>query len=171
MNIDKSLYMKNFLELRNNLGSVHNLEAKHILYTNLYNEFLPKEIKKKVEEVVEEIEEKTILLKDKKNVLFDDLPDVNLPDVNAREEVVQVSSKEIIIDDDDDKDETDATDPIFQKIDELNKDEFKKDKLDGGYNETSDNLSLGGGGDIDLMGGGRELKKIVINPNYVALDK
>ena len=157
MNIDKSLYMKNFLELRNNLGSVHNLEAKHILYTNLYNEFLPKETKKKVEEVVEEIEEKTILLKDKKNVLFDDLPDVNLPDVNLPEEVVQESPKEIIIDDDDN---TDGNDPIFQNMDEL------KDKLDGGNIENS--LE---GGNMNLMGGGRELKKIVINPNYVALDK
>jgi hypothetical protein len=160
MNIDKSLYMKNFLELRNNLGSVHNSEAKHILYTNLYNDFLPKEIKKKVETVVEEIEEKTILIKDKKNVLFEDLPDVNVP-----EEEVQESPKEIIID------ENDATDPIFQNMDELNKDklkkdELKKDKLDGDYNETSSVVS-----DVDIMGGGRELKKIVINPNYVALDK
>ena len=160
MNIDKSLYMKKFLELRNNLGSVHNLEAKHILYTNLYNEFLPKEIKKKVEAVVEEIEEKTILLKDKKNVLFEDLPDENVPD-----EVIQETPKEIIID------ENDGTDPIFQNMDELNKDELKKDelnkdKLDGGYNESSSEV-----GDIDIMGGGRELKKIVINPNYVALDK
>ena len=163
MDIDKSLYMKDFLELRNNLGSVHNLEAKHILYTNLYNEFLPKEIKKKVEAVVEEIEEKTILIKDKKDVLFEDLPDVN-----AREEVVQVSPKEIIIDENADTDETGATDPIFQKIDELNKGELKKDKLDGGNNGTS---LPSGGGDIDIMGGGRELKKIVINPNYVALDK
>lgn len=154
MNIDKSLYMKNFLELRNNLGSVHNLEAKHILYTNLYNEFLPREIKKKVEAVVEEIEEKTILIKGKKDVLFDDLPDVNVP-----EEVVQESPKEIIID------ENDATDPIFQNMDELNKDELKKDKLDD-YNETSSVVS-----DVDIIGGGRELKKIVINPNYVALDK
>ena len=160
MNIDKSLYMRNFLELRNNLGSVHNLEAKHILYTNLYNEFLPREIKKKVETVVEEIEEKTILLKDKKNVLFEDLPDENVPD-----EVIQETPKEIIID------ENDGTDPIFQNMDELNKDELKKDelnkdKLDGGYNESSSEV-----GDIDIMGGGRELKKIVINPNYVALDK
>jgi len=158
MNIDKSLYMKDFLELRNNLGSVHNLEAKHILYTNLYNDFLPKEIKKKVETVVEEIEEKTILIKDKKNVLFEDLPDVNVP-----EEEVQESPKEIIID------ENDSTDPIFQNIDEfkigeLKKDELK-DKLDGG------NESPSGVGDVDIMGGGRELKKIVINPNYVALDK
>jgi len=154
MNIDKSLYMKEFLELRNNLGSVHNLEAKHILYTNLYNEFLPREIKKKVEAVVEEIEEKTILLKDKKNVLFEDLPDVNVP-----EDVIQESPKEIIID------ENDATDPIFQNMDELNKDKLK-DKLDGGNNESSSEV-----GDVDIMGGGRELKKIVINPNYVALDK
>lgn len=159
MNIDKSLYMKNFLELRNNLGSVHNLEAKHILYTNLYNEFLPKEIKKKVEAVVEEIEEKTILLKDKKNVLFDDLPDVNVP-----EEIVQESPKEIIIDDDG-KDENDNSDPIFQNVDELN-----KDKLDGGgYNQLQSSPFYGS--NIDIIGGGRELKKIVINPNYVALDK
>lgn len=163
MNIDKSLYMKNFLELRNNLGSVHNLEAKHILYTNLYNEFLPKEIKKKVEAVVEEIEEKTILLKDKKNVLFDDLPDVNVP-----EEVIQESPKEIIIDEN--IDSNDNRDPIFENIDELKKDELKKDKLDGGYNDTLQPMSLDGN-DIDLMGGGRELKKIVISPNYVALDK
>ena len=155
MNIDKSLYMKNFLELRNNLGSVHNLEAKHILYTNLYNEFLPKTIKKKVEDVVEEIEEKTILLKDKKNVLFEDLPDENIP-----EDVVKESPKEIIID------ENDSTDPIFQNMDELKKDELNKDKLDSGYNESSSEI-----GDIDIMGGGRELKKIVINPNYMALDK
>ena len=154
MNIDKSLYMKNFLELRNNLGSVHNSEAKHILYTNLYNEFLPKEIKKKVEKVVEEIEEKTILLKDKKNVLFDDLPDEDVKD-----EVIQESPKEIIID------ENDATDTIFQNMDEL-----KKDELGGGYNDTLQPISLDGG-DIDIMGGGGELKKIVINPNYVALDK
>ena len=155
MNIDKSLYMKDFLELRNNLGSVHNLEAKHILYTNLYNEFLPREIKKKVEAVVEEIEEKTILLKGKKGVLFEDLPDVNVED-----EVIQETPKEIIIDENDD------TDPIFQNMDELNKDELKKDKDDGGNNESSSEV-----GDIDIMSGGRELKKIVINPNYVALDK
>ena len=157
MNIDKSLYMKNFLELRNNLGSVHNLEAKHILYTNLYNEFLPREIKKKVETVVEEIEEKTILIKDKKNILFEDLPDIDVKDV------VQESPKEIIIDDN--IDSNDNKDPIFENINEL-----KKDKKDGGYDEQSSSLE-GGSNDIDLMGGGRELKKIVINPNYVALDK
>ena len=155
MNIDKSLYMKNFLELRNNLGSVHNLEAKHTLYTNLYNEFLPREIKKRVEVVVEEIEEKTILLKGKKEVLFEDLPDENIQEVVN--DVVQEPPKEIIIDD--------ATDPIFQ-----NKDEFKSGDMDGGNKENS-NLPLDGGGDIDLMSGGRELKKIVINPNYMALDK
>lgn len=153
MNIDKSLYMKDFLELRNNLGSVHNLEAKHILYTNLYNEFLPREIKKKVETVVEEIEEKTILIKDKKNVLFEDLPDENVP-----EDVVKESSKEIIID------ENDPTDPIFQNMDEL-----KNNEQGVGYNQLQP--SPLDGSDIDLMGGGRELKKIVINPNYVALDK
>ena len=155
MDVDKSLYMKDFLELRNNLGSAHNLEAKHILYTNLYNEFLPREIKKKVETVVEEIEEKTILIKGNKDVLFEDLPDGNIKNEvkDIVKDVVHDSPKEIIID------ENDATDPIFQK-----------DKMDGGNKETYDNLPLEGG-DIDHMGGGRELKKIIINPNYMALDK
>ena len=144
MNIDKSLYMKDFLELRNNLGSVHNSEAKHILYTNLYNDFLPKEIKKKVETVVEEIEEKTILIKDKKNVLFEDLPDENVP-----KDVIQELPKEIIIDD---TDENDTSDPIFQNMDEL-----KKKEQGGGYNQLQPSPLDGSG--IDSMGGGRKLKK------------
>ena len=165
MNIDKSLYMKDFLELRNNLGSVHNLEAKHSLYTNLYDEFLPREIKKNVEAVVEEIEEKTILIKGKKDVLFEDLPDENLKD--EIQDIVLDSPKEIIIDDN--IDSNDNRDPILENIDEFKKD--KKDKKDGGYNEQLQSSSLEGGNDIDLMGGGRELKKIIINPNYLAVDK
>ena len=65
MDIDKSLYMKEFLQLRSTLGSVLNMEARSILQTNLYNEFLPRKIKKEVEEVVEEIEEKTIQILNK----------------------------------------------------------------------------------------------------------
>ena len=49
-------------------------------------------------------------------------------------------------------------------------DELKKDEQDGGYDQQLQPSPLYRG-DIDIMGGGRELKKIVINPNYVALDK
>ena len=60
MDIDKSLYMKDFLEVRKSLGTIINSQSHHILNTNLYNEFLPREKKIKVKQVVEEIEEKTI---------------------------------------------------------------------------------------------------------------
>ena len=65
MDIDKSLYMKEFLEMRSSLGCVFNREARSVLHTNLYDEFLPRKVKTEVKEVVEEIEEKTIQILDK----------------------------------------------------------------------------------------------------------
>ena len=53
MDIDKSLYMKEFLEVRKNLGTIINLQSHHILNINLYNEFLPREKKIKVKQVTE----------------------------------------------------------------------------------------------------------------------
>ena len=158
MNIDKSLYMKDFLEIRNNLGCVHNLEATHILYTNLYNEFLPREIKKKVEEVVEEIEEKTIFLGNKKDDLFEDLPEKGALPIEG-----------------DDKDDVDDepievepieedVEPIEEDVEPIEEDVDDDDKPSNVKPIEEDIL------DIDLTGGGREFKKIVINPNYIALD-
>ena len=65
MDIDKSLYMKEFLEMRSSLGCVFNREARSVLHTNLYDEFLPRKVKTEVVEVVEEIEEKTIQILNK----------------------------------------------------------------------------------------------------------
>jgi hypothetical protein len=154
MNIDKSLYMKEFLEIRNSLGCVHNLEAKHILYANLYNDFLPKEIKKKVEAVVEEIEEKTILISNKKGVLFEDLPEEPLSDAQVSVESPDADIKDL--------------DPILDepKIEDTKIEDTKIVDIEPIKDDVK---PIDGGGDI--MGGGREFKKIVINPNYVALDK
>ena len=150
MDVDKSLYMKEFLEIRNRLGCVHNLEAPHTLDTNLYNEFLPREIKKKVEKVVEEIEEKTIFLGNKNKSLFDDLPEKGATPVG------DIHDKGV------------DAEPIEEEIEPIEDEESDKSKeSDKPINvEPIEEDIL----DIDLTGGGRELKKIVINPNYVALD-
>ena len=149
MDVDKSLYMKEFLEIRNRLGCVHNLEAPHTLDTNLYNEFLPREIKKKVEKVVEEIEEKTIFLGNKNKSLFDDLPEKGaapVGDIHDKGVDAEPIEEEIEPTEDDESDKSKESDKS------INVEPIEEDILD-----------------IDLTGG-RELKKIVINPNYVALD-
>ena len=183
MDIDKSLYMKEFLEVRETLGSVLNKPAEHILFTNLYNAFLPRTIQTKVKDIVEEIEEKTILIKDNKQIkndltLFDDAPiqeDVGklpaqenkhdeLPIDMLIEESSELSDKVAVDEVEADIAEDIATDEVVvvdEKI--LNKSENKDSKKDKPVIKEEV--------DIDLMGGGHQLKKIVINPNYVAADK
>ena len=166
MDIDKSLYMKEFLEVRETLGSVLNKPAEHILFTNLYNAFLPRTIQTKVKDIVEEIEEKTILIKDNKQVkkdmnLFDDAP--------VQEDVGKLPVQET------EHDEL-PIDMLIEESDvsgqDVAADEVADEVADEGILDTPENVKDNKEEvDIDLMGGGRELKKIVINPNYVAADK
>jgi len=171
MDIDKSLYMKEFLEVRETLGSVLNKPAEHILFTNLYNAFLPRTIQTKVKDIVEEIEEKTILIKDNKQVkknmtLFDDAPiqeDVGkLPaQQNKHDEFPLDILTETVDEDVEAEDTTEGKDEVVEGDVVANE----------GILDTSENKDSKEEVDIDLMGGGRQLKKIVINPNYVAADK
>ena len=178
MDIDKSLYMKEFLQLRSTLGSVLNMEARSILQTNLYNEFLPRKIKKEVEEVVEEIEEKTIQILNKgqleanentkqeqdktadktedKLVLFEDAM-TEVEDEGVSENVSENVSQDV-------EDESSTKQDKVVVIEEDTTDDTDKkdnDKSMGGLPPVPN---------IDLLGGGHQLKKIVINPNYVAAD-
>ena len=155
MDIDKSLYMKEFLELRSTLGCVVNPEVRDILHTNLYDEFLPRKVKTEVKEVVEEIEEKTIQILDKgqleanktkdteviedNSILFNDADDTVNEKTNE-EDTNNIMDVPFVIDDDGD----DVDDNVGEGIDDVP--------------------------DVDLLGGGHQLKKIVINPNYVAVD-
>tara|TARA_Y100000389_G_scaffold190282_1_gene214977 strand:+ start:188 stop:727 length:540 start_codon:yes stop_codon:yes gene_type:complete len=179
MDIDKSLYMKEFLEVRETLGSVLNKPAEHVLFTNLYNAFLPRKIQTKVKDIVEEIEEKTILIKDNKQVkknmtLFDDAPiqeDVGKLPVQETEhddlpldiltETVDEAVDEVV-------DEAVEAKDTTEGIDEVVEDDVVANE---GILDTSENKDSKEEVDIDLMGGGHQLKKIVINPNYVAADK
>ena len=157
MNVEKALYMKEFLELRNNLGTIHNKIAPHSLFTNMYNELMPRKEKNKVKEVVEEIEEKTIQIlsnKEKGNLPKDT---GNLPKED-KDESEPTTDKLTLFDDAklneaDSSDENDASDQ------------------DGGDQDASDQDAKVSEIDLDLLGGGHQVKKIVINPNYVALDK
>ena len=156
MDINKSLYMKEFLELRSTLGCVVNPEVRDILHTNLYDEFLPRKVKTEVKEIVAEIEEKTIQILDKgqleanktkdteviedNSILFNDADDAVNEKTNE-EDTNNIMDVPFVIDDDADEDDADE---------------------DG---ENINDLP-----DVDLLGGGHQLKKIVINPNYVAVD-
>ena len=58
MNIDKSLYMSEFLTMRDNLGTVELYPLKNVLYENLYEDMRPTKVIKEVKEVVQQIEKK-----------------------------------------------------------------------------------------------------------------
>ena len=183
MDIDKSLYMKEFLEVRETLGSVFNKPGENVLFTNLYNAFLPRTIQTKVKDIVEEIEEKTILIKDNKQVkndmtLFDDAPiqeDVGKLQIN--ETVLMDTSEENVEDKSYDQVEDEEPNIVADEepsivADEGVDEEVDKDedeKVDESVSEETNPIKKEV--DIDLIGGGRQLKKIVINPNYVASDK
>ena len=154
MDIDKSLYMKEFLQMRNELGCVFNREARSVLHTNLYDEFLPRKVKTEVAEVVEEIQEKTIQILDKGQL-------------EAKENTKQEQDKLVLFEDavgkpeeedvSDDVGDDDVSDDVGAEEPSTNEDGESK-------NET---LPVP---NVDLLGGGKQLKKIVINPNYVAVD-
>lgn len=185
MDIDKSLYMKEFLEMRSSLGCVFNREARSVLHTNLYDEFLPRKVKTKVKEVVEEIEEKTIQILDKgqleakentkqeqdktegPHVLFEDAVDKPV-----EEDVSDyVGDNDVSDDDESDDDESDDVgDDVGVKEDKVVV--IEEDTTDDTDKKETDK-SMGGlppVPNVDLLGGGKQLKKIVINPNYVAVD-
>jgi hypothetical protein len=179
MDIDKSLYMKEFLEMRSSLGCVFNREARSVLHTNLYNEFLPRKVKTEVKEVVEEIEEKTIQILDKGQleakentkqeqdktedtlVLFEDAVDKPVEEDVSDDVGDDVSAVE-----DDVGDDVGAAEPTTKEDKVLViEEESESDKGDG--KSTNETLPVP---NVDLLGGGKQLKKIVINPNYVAAD-
>ena len=98
MDLDKALYMREFIEMRETIGTNEYYPVKDILFTNLYDEFKSKEKIKEVEHVIEEIQDKTIhlLKKEDQHVFFPDLPEL----IEEKEEVneikvIQVSDEKV----------------------------------------------------------------------------
>jgi len=155
MDLDKSLYMKEFMNIRNEYGSVTNQIAQHPLFVNLYDELIPKQETKEVKQVIEEIEEKTIHLLKKgtgPNIegeeLFPELPDISLQE----EEKVG----------------TELPDISLQEEEKVGTEEQIGGEQIGG--EHCDDpvkvVQIGGDEDPIMSGGYSELKTISINPNY-----
>lgn len=164
MDIDKSLYMKEFLELRSTLGCVVNPEVRDILHTNLYDEFLPRKVKTEVKEVVAEIEEKTIQILDKGQL-----------EANKTKDTEVIEDNSILFNDADDaaneKTNEEDTNNIMDVPFVIDDDAADVDAADvDGDDADEDDENINDVPDVDLLGGGHQLKKIVINPNYVAVD-
>ena len=95
MNLDKALYMSEFLKIREDLGTTEIYSFTNTLYSNLYDDFKPKEEIKEVTEILEEMEDtikdttkdKTIhlLKKEDQHVFFPDIPEL-LEGENVEEE-------------------------------------------------------------------------------------
>lgn len=126
MDIDKSLYMADFLKLREELGKVERNKVKDVLFSNLYDEMNPTEHNVEVIQSLgidnleeEPMESKSILLNDSKDSsiipkvlpeLFPDLPDESteqsIPEVKIvkiekdenTDKVVEKELKQVIID-------------------------------------------------------------------------
>tara|TARA_B100000963_G_scaffold61548_1_gene49496 strand:+ start:3955 stop:4590 length:636 start_codon:yes stop_codon:yes gene_type:complete len=62
MDVEKSIYMRDFTTSRMSLGSITYEPVYSPLSQNIYGDLKPKKIVKQVEEVIDEIEEKTILI-------------------------------------------------------------------------------------------------------------
>tara|TARA_Y100000768_G_scaffold386354_1_gene374569 strand:+ start:875 stop:1282 length:408 start_codon:yes stop_codon:yes gene_type:complete len=86
MDLDKALYMSEFLKIREDLGTTEIYPVTNTLYSNLYGEFKQKEKIEEVKEIIEGIEDiteditenKTIHLAKKEDqpVFFPDLPEL-----------------------------------------------------------------------------------------------
>ena len=59
MDLDKALYMSEFLKIREDLGTTEIYPVTNTLYSNLYDEFKQNETIEEVKEIVEEIEDNT----------------------------------------------------------------------------------------------------------------
>jgi len=97
MDLDKALYMREFLQMREDLGSTELYAVQNTLFTNLY-ETKPKEQIKEIKQVIEDIQDKTIhlLKKEDQHVFFPDLPEL----IEEKEEVneikvIQVSDEKV----------------------------------------------------------------------------
>ena len=82
MDLDKALYMSEFLKIREDLGTTEIYPVTNTLYSNLYDEFKQNEKVEEVKEIVDGIEDntkdKTIYLAKKEDqpVFFPDLPEL-----------------------------------------------------------------------------------------------
>ena len=108
MDLDKALYMSEFLKIREDLGTTEIYPVTNTLYSNLYGEFKQKEKVEDVKEIIEGIEDitkditkdKTIHLAKKEDqpVFFPDLPELidNKLEEDKKEDIKKIQVSESI---------------------------------------------------------------------------
>ena len=98
MDLDKALYMSEFLKMREDLGTTEIYPVTNTLYSNLYDEFQQKEKVEEVKEIIEEIEDKTIHLAKKEDqpVFFPDLPELIEVEEDKPAEIKKIQVSESI---------------------------------------------------------------------------
>ena len=179
--MDSFLFMKEFYEMRESIGTIHNKPVYHPLEVSLYSEMKPKRDIQEVKDIVQDIEEKTIhiLKKSEEPLLFpslDETPRVNVSknkqqvkDTSVKDTSVKgtkvtggdatVNEKKDDVDDDVDDSVKDVT------VDDDDADDVADDVADA-TNVVADNE------DIELLGGtSSDVKTISIKKDYVVSDK
>ena len=108
MDLDKALYMSEFLKIREDLGTTEIYPVTNTLYSNLYGEFKQNEKIEEVKEIIEGIEDitkditkdKTIHLAKKEDqpVFFPDLPELidNKLEEDKKEDIKKIQVSESI---------------------------------------------------------------------------
>ena len=153
--MDSFLFMKQFYEMRQSIGTIHNKTVYHPLEVSVYSDLKPKRDVKQVKDIVQDIEEKTILIVKKS----DDpllLPDTKVPDGSDVSAVPDGSDVPAVPDGSDVSDVPDG---------ELSKDVEKPKIMKPIDKDTPTD-------DIELLGGSSpDVKTISIKKDYVIEDK
>ena len=105
MDLDKALYMSEFLKIREDLGTTEIYSFTNTLYSNLYDDFKPneeiKEVTEKLEEMEDTIKEKTIhlLKKEDQHVFFPDIPELIEEENVEKEKLEDIKKNQVTKDD------------------------------------------------------------------------
>ena len=180
--MDSFLFMKEFYEMRESIGTIHNKPVYHPLEVSLYSEMKPKRDIQEVKDIVQDIEEKTIhiLKKSEEPLLFpslDETPRVNVSKNKQQVKVKDTSVKDTSVKDTSVKDTSvkgtkvtggDAT--VNEKkdgVDDVDIDDVTVDVAD----DVADDVTVDNA-DIELLGGtSPDVKTISIKKDYVVSDK
>ena len=176
MDIEKSIYMRDFTTSRMSFGSITYEPVYSPLSQNIYGDLKPKKIVKQVEDVIDEIEEKTILIL--KN--SDPLKQEEEPKPKKKKEQKPKKEKEVQEEEKEEKKEEKKKDKEEDKEEEkevvLFEDaaETEDDKEGNGAKDGKEGKGAKDGKegkdtleDDPIMEGGSMVKTITFNPNYV----
>ena len=185
MDLDKSIYMKEFYDMRTNIGTMSYESVESPLMKNIYGDLRPKKEITKIKEVINTIEEKTILVVKNNDKMKPKQDKANKEEKGDKADKSEKGDKAEKGDKEEKADKPKSMDDM--KPPKKGGDEPSSDKELSSDKESSEEPSskTGGetlfsdaidsepsvGGEIDdedpLLEGGSMIKTITFNPNYV----